>query len=854
MQWVMELVRVSAMKLPKMNGLEVLELIGTGECGRVFAAKDNDGRVVAVKVFEGMAINRALLSKMTERLEDGGWPEGVLEVDAADFQGRPACWVMPNFADAEGEGEEVVWKVRALQHKMGEHPGEESWELVKEIGAALAAMHRRRVAHGNLKPGNVFFDENGKVKLGDWTLGNMPGISHSGFTDALLYQSPEQLVEPGGYFEEGGYQWDVFAFGVLAFRLLTGVFPRCDDTFSSVTPEAGETKKEGIHADAALIAKNLLLSSGVVWPSEPANKLEGEYRRWIEKCLLLDVSERPGSMTEVMAGFVSAEAKVMAEEEREGLVVLRQKAESSGRRVTFFAGMAAAACVVLGGLWYLSTRQLANERSERTREKVFLDNRATEAVGNMEVAIAEKTVAEQEMEYEGELGLARLEASRLIGDRLFEWAMERGHRKLPPLDGRELRLKRLERFYEDFLRRTAEVKSLEDERARVRLQLAEISLGDGDGDAAEERLITAIDGWTESNMDGETKLRLGRDALLLALLKMENRSDDAGESFEKAREALLDVPEGEVDGDRLHQLLAILDFHEAKLLAEAGEDGKALTQLMEATKKLNELADARPDVAVLRSELAACYLSSATILEGIGKLGDAREVRTLAAAEMVRLLQDDPENVELRLELAGCYGAMAEASVLAGDVGGAEKVSSEAMGLLDSVLKERPDSKVAATRKAGQLGLLAGLLRDQGKAKEAMKAFEEGISLLERQGGDDKMVDYRLALLWWQKGRMLGFEGNKEDEMAYLSKARLALRDLEATGCDEEPGADELQRSSAYLLGDYAHSLELAGKDKKAKEIYKEAILLWERLVQSRPQSEEYSEGLKWIHQRAQGV
>ena len=275
---------------------------------------------------------------------------------------------------------------------------------------------------------------------------------------------------------------------------------------------------------------------------------------------------------------------------------------------------------------------------------------------------------------------------------------------------------------------------------------------------------------------------------------------------------------------------------------------------MGATKALNELADSRPDVAVLRSELAACYLSSATILEGIGSLGDAREVRTLAASEMVRLLQEDPENVELKLELAGCYGAMAEASVLAGDVGGAEKVSNEAMNLLDSVLQETPDSKVAATRKAGQLGLQAGLLRDQGKSEEAMKAFEEGITLLERQGGDDEMVDYRLALLWWQKGRMLGFNGDREDEIAYLGKARVALRELEAKGSDTGPGDDELQRSCAYLLGDYAHSLELDGKNDKAREIYNEAILLWERLVQSRPQSEEYTEGLEWIRQRAKGV
>ena len=63
---------------------------------------------------------------------------------------------------------------------------------------------------------------------------------------------------------------------------------------------------------------------------------------------------------------------------------------------------------------------------------------------------------------------------------MFEWAMEKGHRNLPPLDGRELRLKRLERYYEDFLTRTANIEELADERARARLQLSEISLAAGD--------------------------------------------------------------------------------------------------------------------------------------------------------------------------------------------------------------------------------------------------------------------------------------------------------------------------------------------------------------------------------------
>jgi hypothetical protein len=127
--------------------------------------------------------------------------------------------------------------------------------------------------------------------------------------------------------------------------------------------------------------------------------------------------------------------------------------------------------------------------------------------------------------------------------------------------------------------------------------------------------------------------------------------------------------------------------------------------------------------------------------------------------------------------------------------------------------------------------------------------------LLERKGTyRDGMVDYRLALLWWQKGGMLGYTEKKDEELALLAKARETLRGLEGRGPDSGVSPEELQRSSAYLLGDYAHALELADKSDEAKAIYSEAIALWESLSKSRPQSEEYREGLEWIRQRAKGM
>jgi eukaryotic-like serine/threonine-protein kinase len=159
------------MKLLELNDLELVGLIGSGESGKVYLAKDKQGNKFAVKVFEGMSIHRGLLAKALGRLEDGGWPGGVMKLEKLDLEERPAFSVMPYFGDDDLEiGKRRLWN---LQDRLEKHPGDDTWNVIRDIADALAEMHRKRVVHGNLKPSNVFFDESGKLQLADWMLGNI---------------------------------------------------------------------------------------------------------------------------------------------------------------------------------------------------------------------------------------------------------------------------------------------------------------------------------------------------------------------------------------------------------------------------------------------------------------------------------------------------------------------------------------------------------------------------------------------------------------------------------------------------------------------------------------------------------
>jgi hypothetical protein len=138
-----------------------------------------------------------------------------------------------------------------------------------------------------------------------------------------------------------------------------------------------------------------------------------------------------------------------------------------------------------------------------------------------------------------------------------------------------------------------------------------------------------------------------------------------------------------------------------------------------------------------------------------------------------------------------------------------------------------------------------------------MKDFDDGILMLERiraSSRDNAMVSYRLALLWWQKGRMLGMSGNRDEEISLIGKARDLLGKLEAARAMSGPRPEQLQRSGAYLLGDLGHALQLASRKNDSVRAFSDAVALWEGLLASRPQSEEYSEGLTWCRQRLEDV
>jgi eukaryotic-like serine/threonine-protein kinase len=101
---------------------------------------------------------------------------------------------------------------------------DETRRVATDIAAGLAHAHENGVVHRDLKPGNVLFDAEGRAKVADFGIARVVGIDT--ITDegtvmgTAAYISPEQVA--GGHATPAT---DVYAFGVLLYRLLSGRFP-----------------------------------------------------------------------------------------------------------------------------------------------------------------------------------------------------------------------------------------------------------------------------------------------------------------------------------------------------------------------------------------------------------------------------------------------------------------------------------------------------------------------------------------------------------------------------------------------------------------------------------------------------
>lgn len=200
------------MEQPQLPGFQVHDLLGVGGQSSVWrATRLRDGTACALKVLasstqrRGMSEAAALVRLRHEHLV------GVLDVVALASSAGPTTALVLELAD--GGTLEALLAGRQLLT-----PGE-CVTVVAPVAQALAMLHRRGAVHGDLHPGNVLFRRNGAPVLSDLGATRLVGESPAGL-GVPGWVAPEVMAG-----DAATPASDVFALGVLIWRVLTGAEP-----------------------------------------------------------------------------------------------------------------------------------------------------------------------------------------------------------------------------------------------------------------------------------------------------------------------------------------------------------------------------------------------------------------------------------------------------------------------------------------------------------------------------------------------------------------------------------------------------------------------------------------------------
>ncbi|HET6413789.1 MAG TPA: protein kinase, partial [Anaeromyxobacter sp.] len=191
---------------------ELVREIGRGGFGVVYEARDRElGRTVAFKAVRA----GERLDIREERL--------LLEAEAAARCSHPNIVTLHDVGRSEHGPYLVLELLRGvtLERRLeaGPLPMREALRIAVEVTRGLAHAHAHGVIHRDLTPGNIFLCHDGQVKVLDLGMAHAFGRPRAA-GGTRPFMAPEQLA--GAPEDE---RTDVFALGVVLYRMLTGALP-----------------------------------------------------------------------------------------------------------------------------------------------------------------------------------------------------------------------------------------------------------------------------------------------------------------------------------------------------------------------------------------------------------------------------------------------------------------------------------------------------------------------------------------------------------------------------------------------------------------------------------------------------
>lgn len=206
-------------RLPERIGhFRVLDRIGRGAMGVVYSARDEQsGRLVAIKVMTAdLEGDRETRERFIREATVAGQLQhrNVIHVfEMGEEDGR--LFMVMELLDGEPLNDHI--------RRVGQPALEQSLDLMMQTCEGLAVAHAHGIVHRDIKPGNLFLQRDGGLKILDFGVARLANSSMtaSGFIVGTPdFMSPEQARG-----REIDQRSDVFSAGAVFYYMLSGVKP-----------------------------------------------------------------------------------------------------------------------------------------------------------------------------------------------------------------------------------------------------------------------------------------------------------------------------------------------------------------------------------------------------------------------------------------------------------------------------------------------------------------------------------------------------------------------------------------------------------------------------------------------------
>jgi non-specific serine/threonine protein kinase/serine/threonine-protein kinase len=626
--------------------------------------------------------------------------------------------------------------------------------LFQTVCSAVHYAHQNLVIHRDIKPPNILITEEGAVKLLDFGIAKLLdpdalGLDHTLTTLQAMtpeYASPEQLS--GGKITTAS---DVYALGVLLFRLLTGRRPYAlhsrgtDELWDHVRYREPRRLSEAVRAEEDDVTPATLAAARGATPDRLERQLSGDLDTILLMALRKEPERRYCSAEQFAADIrrhidghpVTARPDTIRY--RAGKFIRRHRAA--------VAALALAAATLIAGIITTSWQARVANRERLRAERRFQEVR----------------------------GLAR--------SVLFEL-----HDSIAPLPGstqtRELLVTRAQQYLDSLAGESGGDPSLQHERAAAYERIGDVlglptqaNLGKSAQALASYR--TALD--IEKGLAAADPANVGLQMDIARVYNRQCRVLQSTGDFRDSLQACLEAERIQKEQARLHPgdetiraELAATCQNLAGSYFSLGDWDRSGAERAAALQVFDDLHRAHPDNDTYLYELATAYHRMASLQEQRAKYTEAHGNSVRAVALFEELSARHPKDLRQRLDWTFAEQRLGSILISLGNLPAALDAFQRVIPIREQLRALDPNDARAQSNLANSHAAIGVVLLNMGNALTAQSHFEQQRKIAERLVELDPVrVEHRYSLseAYENLGRVDLRLGRKDEGRKWLTRA-----------------------------------------------------------------------------------